>query len=166
MKTTTSDEIKKIIETIENRKTEKQKILPTKTDYTKLLNKKQLEGAITTKGNVLIIAGAGTGKTRTLIHRASYIIETENKPQEILMVTFTKKAAEEIKERIKEITNQKIETGTFHAIAHKWLQQYIKSNKNQENYTIIDEEDKKIAIEMIQENLGKKFSPPAKKYKQ
>jgi len=85
------------------------------------LNEKQKEAVLYTEGPVLIVAGAGSGKTRTLTHRVAYLLATGIKPEEILAITFTNKAAEEMRDRIKQILgennfSQKLFIGTFHKL--------------------------------------------------
>ena len=73
------------------------------TDYFTSLNDKQREGVQTIQGPVLILAGAGSGKTKALASRIAYMLEQGISPQEILAITFTNKAAKEMKERVKKL---------------------------------------------------------------
>ncbi len=93
------------------------------------LNKEQLEAATAPLGHNLIIASAGTGKTSTIVGRIAYLLEEGLKPQEILLLTFTNKAAAEMKERVAKVLPhaKDIEAGTFHSVSYKWLK---KLNKN------------------------------------
>ncbi len=93
------------------------------------LNKEQLEAATAPFGHNLVIASAGTGKTSTIVGRIAYLLEEGLKPEEILLLTFTNKAAQEMKERVAGVLEgaKNIEAGTFHAVSYRWLK---KLNKN------------------------------------
>ena len=92
------------------------------------LNTEQLSAATADFGHNLIIASAGTGKTSTIIGRIAYLLQNGIKPEEILLLTFTNKAANEMKERISSVfANAKnIEAGTFHSVSYRWLKKLNK----------------------------------------
>ena len=87
------------------------------------LNKEQLSAARAPLGHNLIIASAGTGKTSTIVGRIAYLLQNGIKPEEILLLTFTNKAANEMKERLVSVLPdaKNIEAGTFHAVSYRWL---------------------------------------------
>ncbi len=93
------------------------------------LNKEQLQAATAPLGHNLVIASAGTGKTSTIVGRIAYLLQEGIKPEEILLLTFTNKAAQEMKERVEVFLPgaKNIEAGTFHAVSYRWLK---KLNKN------------------------------------
>ena len=93
------------------------------------LNKEQLQAATAPLGHNLVIASAGTGKTSTIVGRIAYLLQEGIKPEEILLLTFTNKAANEMKERVAKFIPiaKNIEAGTFHAVSYRWLK---KLNKN------------------------------------
>jgi len=93
------------------------------------LNEEQFKAATASFGHNLVIASAGTGKTSTIVGRIAYLLQNGIKPEEILLLTFTNKAANEMKERVSKFIPlaKNIEAGTFHAISYKWLR---KLNKN------------------------------------
>ena len=97
-------------------------------DYEKLLNDRQLEAVERTKGPVLILAGAGSGKTRVLTYRTSYLIERENvAPYHIMAITFTNKAAAEMKNRISTVVGdrgQDVWVSTFHSSCVRILRRF------------------------------------------
>jgi len=110
------------------------------------LNEKQKEAVLYTEGPVLIVAGAGSGKTRTLTHRVAYLLATGIKPESILAITFTNKAAEEMRERIKQILgennfSQKLFIGTFHKLGVNILKDLLSLVQRRKNFVIFDEED-------------------------
>src|SRR3990167_3591123 len=113
------------------------------------LNDKQTEAVKTIEGPVLILAGAGSGKTKTLTHRIAYLLSQGIKPENILAVTFTNKAAEEMRNRIKkllEIENLKLKienlfVGTFHSFGVKVLRQEIEQLGYKNNFVIYDVDD-------------------------
>ena len=94
------------------------------------LNKEQYSAATSKERQNLIIASAGTGKTSTIVGRIGYLLQNGIKPQEILLLTFTNKAAAEMVSRVAEYFGNdvasKIEAGTFHAVSYRWLK---KQNK-------------------------------------
>lgn len=114
------------------------------------LNEKQREAASHDKGPILVVAGAGTGKTRVLTHRIAYLIETGRAmPWEILAITFTNKAANEMKERIAQLIDYSIDKmwiGTFHSVCVRILRRNIGRIGYDSNFVIYDTNDQKILI--------------------
>jgi DNA helicase II / ATP-dependent DNA helicase PcrA len=114
--------------------------------YIRGLNPPQREAVLTTEGPVLVLAGAGTGKTAALTARLAHLIATRRAyPSEILAVTFTNKAAREMKERVGRIIGPEAEgmpwLGTFHSIAAKMLRRHAELVGLQANFTILDTDD-------------------------
>ncbi|MEO7247244.1 MAG: UvrD-helicase domain-containing protein, partial [Novosphingobium sp.] len=110
------------------------------------LNAPQREAVLTTEGPVLMLAGAGTGKTAALTARLAHLVRTRLAwPSEILCVTFTNKAAREMRERVGQLIGPAVEgmpwLGTFHAIAAKMLRRHAELVGLQANFTIIDTDD-------------------------
>ncbi len=126
------------------------------------LNKEQLEAVKTIKGPLLILAGAGSGKTRVLTSRIAYLIKSGVRAKEILAVTFTNKAAKEMRERLASMLGEEIVkymwVGTFHSICGRILRQDIENYKFQsgkfldKNFTIYDEQD---SLSVIKQGLKK-----------
>ncbi|MEO1922956.1 MAG: ATP-dependent helicase, partial [Nautiliaceae bacterium] len=92
------------------------------------LNKEQFEAATASMGHNLVIASAGTGKTSTIVGRIAYLLQNGIKPSEILLLTFTNKAAAEMKERVASVLPyaKEIEAGTFHSVSYRWLKKLNK----------------------------------------
>ena len=114
--------------------------------YLRALNPPQREAVLTTEGPLLVLAGAGTGKTACLTARLAHLIWTRKAwPSEILAVTFTNKAAREMKERVARALDQDVEgmpwLGTFHAIGAKMLRRHAELVGLESNYTILDTDD-------------------------
>lgn len=112
------------------------------------LNEKQKEAVLATEGPVLILAGPGSGKTKVLTHRVAYLIQKGVTPQNILAVTFTNRAAEEMRMRIGALTNDQrltnnnqIFIGTFHSLAARILRSHASKIGYLPNFTIFDEDD-------------------------
>ena len=131
------------------------------------LNKEQKEAVLNTEGPNLIVAGAGSGKTRVLTTRLAHIInEKKAWANQILCVTFTNKAAKEMQNRvisyIKETSNAVPWLGTFHSISVKFLRRHAEALELKSNFTILDTDDQKKLIRKIvkaEELDAKKFSP-------
>ncbi len=134
----------------------------------KSLNDKQKEAVLCTDGPVLIIAGAGSGKTRVLTHRIAYLIKEKNvPPHEILAVTFTNKAADELKHRLKKLVGipaREMWVGTFHSICGRLLRKHIDKLGWDTNYVIYDSDDQKTLIKEVIKELDydeKRYKPAA-----
>ena len=131
------------------------------------LNKEQKEAVLSTEGHNLIVAGAGSGKTRVLTTRLIHIINQKKAfSNQILCVTFTNKAAKEMQNRVMQFVkgsrNAVPWLGTFHSISVKLLRRHAEALGYKSNFTIIDTDDQKKLIRNIvkAENLdAKKFSP-------
>ena len=127
-------------------------------DLKSLLNKEQYEGAITVEGQVLILAGAGSGKTRVLTYRMAHMIEDLGiPPYKILAITFTNKAAKEMKDRIKKIVGDKAEDmwiSTFHSTCVRILRREIQHLGYKSNFTIYDTSDQKTLITECMKSLN------------
>ena len=126
-------------------------------DILKGLNDKQYEAVINTDGPCLVIAGAGSGKTKVLTHKIAYILQEKNvKPWEILAITFTNKAANEMKERIAgligDVSND-MWVGTFHSICVKILRRFIDRIGFDSTFIIFDTSDQKTLIKNCLKDL-------------
>lgn len=154
------EELKSIIQSIENRPENKVEIQLTKTykiNYAFELNHAQLEAVTTIYGPVLVIAGAGSGKTRVIVHRVAFMLENGISPQEILLLTFTRKAAFEMTGRVQELLKddgvQKVFGGTFHSFSNFVLRKYCNLLNIPPNFTIIDTEDSADTIDLVKSEL-------------
>ena len=122
------------------------------TDFSNLLNPEQCAAATAGEGPLLVLAAAGTGKTRTLVHRVAYLIEQGVPPERILLLTFTNRAAREMLERAEKVVGdaaQSIWSGTFHSICARFLRRYGSALGYQPGFQIIDEDDQKKLINDI-----------------
>ena len=126
--------------------------------YAAQLNAPQRDAVLTTEGPVLMLAGAGTGKTAALTARLAHLIATRRAwPSEILCVTFTNKAAREMRERVGRHIGDAVEgmpwLGTFHSIGARMLRRHAELVGLESNYTIIDTDDQlRLLKQLIQEN--------------
>lgn len=134
--------------------------------YLETLNAPQRDAVESLNGAVLVLAGAGTGKTRVLTTRLAHLINTNQVfPSQILAVTFTNKAALEMKERVAQTLGQPVEgwwLGTFHALAARMLRQHCQLVGLESNYTILDPDDQNRLMKQIMEieNIDtKKWAP-------
>jgi hypothetical protein len=130
-----------------------------------VLNERQREAVITTEGPVLVIAGAGSGKTKVLTTRIAYLIENKKVNFEnILAITFTNKAAKEMKDRVSNLLQRnirKMHISTFHSFGVEILREYGYLINLDKNFTILDSDDSLKVIKIIVDdmNLSKTLSP-------
>ena len=113
-------------------------------DYKHELNESQFHVVTEADGPCLVLAGAGSGKTRTLIYRVAYLLEKGVRPEEILLVTFTNKAADEMKNRVEMLLQSKAKglwCGTFHHIGNRVLRMYAGRIGLDQDFGILDDED-------------------------
>jgi len=126
-------------------------------DYRAELNDEQYEAATTIEGPVLIIAGAGSGKTRVITFRMAYMLDKGIPQSQILALTFTNKAAREMALRVKELTGKKLQmltVSTFHAFGVKILREDIQRLGWRENFSIYDDVDRNQLIKETGRDLG------------
>lgn len=136
--------------------------------WLEMLNPEQKEAVQTTEGPVLVLSGAGTGKTKVLTTRLAYILaQHKANPWNCLVVTFTNRAAKEMKERVQNLIGDianSVWLGTFHSICVKILRSHAEIIGLKSNFTILSEDDQKRLIKQIMEAEGiddKKYSPQA-----
>lgn len=138
--------------------TESEKVKHQVEDFLKHLNKAQKEAVAHYQGPSLVIAGAGSGKTRVLTYRIAYILKQGVKPWNILSLTFTNKAATEMKERIAEMVDEesarKLWMGTFHSIFSRILRRESQATGYSKNFTIYDSVDSKNLVRKIIKELS------------
>lgn len=132
------------------------------------LNKEQQEAVKHTEGPLLVMAGAGSGKTRVLTHRIAYLIEEKDvAPHNILAITFTNKAAREMKERVEQLVGKEGESmwvSTFHSMCVRILRRDIERIGYDRNFIIIDSSDQLTVMKQILKNLNidpKQYDPRA-----
>ena len=127
------------------------------TDFSRLLNSEQCAAATAGEGPLLVLAAAGTGKTRTLVHRVAYLIEQGIPADRILLLTFTNRAAREMLERAEKVVGDEVASiwsGTFHSICARFLRRYGGALGYKPGFQIIDEDDqKKLLGEIIKESV-------------
>jgi DNA helicase-2/ATP-dependent DNA helicase PcrA len=125
--------------------------------YKDLLNPEQLKAVFYDHGPALVIAGAGTGKTRTLVYRVARLVESGVHPSSILLLTFTRRAAQEMISRASSILDDRckhVKGGTFHYYCSQLLHQYAGEIGYPENFTIIDTADALDVIQHVRTQLG------------
>ena len=138
-----------------------------KRNFLQELNEEQTVAVLNTEGPTLVVAGAGSGKTKVLTSRLAYIVKEKKAwPNQILCVTFTNKAAKEMRDRVIKILGEKLNSlswlGTFHSISVKFLRRHAEALGFKSNFTILDVDDQKKLIRNIckAENIdAKKISP-------
>ena len=125
-------------------------------DYDSLLNKSQLDAVYHDSGPALVIAGAGTGKTRTLVYRVARLVESGADPAGILLLSFTRKSSREMLKRASSILDERcnrVKGGTFHYYCSQVLHRYAKQIGYPDNFTIIDASDAMDTIHLLRSNL-------------
>jgi DNA helicase-2/ATP-dependent DNA helicase PcrA len=118
--------------------------VPLQIDYARELNEQQLAAVTAPPGPSLVIAGAGSGKTRTLTYRVAYLLEQGIAPERILLLTFTNKAAKEMMRRVTDLLGQELASlwgGTFHSIGNRVLRRHADRLGYPRDFTILDRED-------------------------
>lgn len=126
-------------------------------DAAEALNPAQHAAVTHGDGPLLVIAGAGSGKTRTLVHRMAYLVRQGVEPESILLLTFTRRSAQEMLHRAGQLTEQscgRVMGGTFHATANILLRRYGRHLDLAPNFTIIDRADAEGIINLIKSSLG------------
>lgn len=137
-------------------------------NFEKELNKEQLEVVLKGDGACLVLAGAGSGKTRTITYRVAHLLEKGISPENILLVTFTNRAAREMTERVQRLVGASKPlpwSGTFHHIAYRILRKYAPLIGYQNNFTVLDSEDSGDVLKLCLKQEGidrtqKRFPAP------
>ena len=126
-------------------------------DYKEELNPSQYEAAVTHEGPLLVLAGAGSGKTRTLVFRVARMVEEGIDPASILLLTFTRRAAEEMLQRVEALLGSRCDRvtgGTFHSFANTILRRYAQLLGFANAFTILDRSDSEDVINLIRSRMG------------
>ncbi|MFO1441453.1 MAG: ATP-dependent helicase [Verrucomicrobiaceae bacterium] len=121
-------------------------------DYKAELNEQQYAAVVSPPGQSLVIAGAGSGKTRTLTYRVAWLLDNGIQPESILLLTFTNKAAREMQERVQALVTQdasRIWGGTFHSIGNRLLRYNAERLGYRKGFSIMDREDQKDLLETV-----------------
>lgn len=130
------------------------------------LDEEQYESVIKSNGKSLIIAGPGSGKTRVITYKIAYLIYNDIKPENILLLTFTRAAAKQMIERVKNVTNMELNgmmAGTFHHFCNYILRVYASKIGFNNNFTILDSEDSKDLMKIARNEYCEKLGDYAKK---
>ncbi|PYS73123.1 MAG: hypothetical protein DMF69_05745 [Acidobacteria bacterium] len=125
-------------------------------DYAAELNEAQLKAVTTTEGPLLIVAGAGTGKTRTLVYRVARLVEIGAKPESVLLLTFTRRAATSMLTRAAALADprcQRVSGGTFHSLGHSVLRKFAEQAGVQRNFTVLDQSDTEDLIDLLRRQI-------------
>jgi ATP-dependent DNA helicase UvrD/PcrA len=126
-------------------------------DYERELNDEQLEVVLAGGGPILVIAGAGSGKTRTLVYRVARLIESGTDPSRIMLLTFTNKAAREMLRRVESllaVDTRRLMGGTFHSVGSRLLRRFGARLGLSPSFTIFDEEDSRETMEAATSDEG------------
>ncbi|MFL6210850.1 MAG: UvrD-helicase domain-containing protein [Pyrinomonadaceae bacterium] len=138
-------------------------------DYERELNEAQYRAVTTTEGPLLIVAGAGTGKTRTLVYRVARLIETGVRPESVLLLTFTRRAATSMLTRAAALADERcrrVSGGTFHSLGHAVLRKHAELAGVQRTFTVLDPSDTDDLIDMLRRQMrfaGKERRFPRKR---
>ncbi len=129
-------------------------------DFRALLNNEQYAAVTAAPGPLLVLAGAGSGKTRTLTYRVAYLLSQGVKPGEILLLTFTNKAAKEMLHRVHELTGiepARFWGGTFHSLGNRALRMFGDAISLPRNFTILDADESESLLKQTVESANKLF---------
>ena len=127
-----------------------------KIDYERELNEAQYLAATTLDGPLLIVAGAGTGKTRTLVYRVARLVETGVRPESVLLLTFTRRAAMSMLARAASLADercQRVSGGTFHSMAYTVLRKYPEMAGIERGFTVLDGSDTEDLIDLLRRQM-------------
>src|SRR5258705_7926107 len=125
-------------------------------EYEKELNESQFQAVTTTEGPLLIVAGAGTGKTRTLVYRVARLVETGARPESVLLLTFTRRAATSMLARAASLADarcQRVSGGTFHSVGHSVLRKFPEYAGVERNFTVLDQSDTEDLIDLLRRQM-------------
>ncbi|MFA6407067.1 MAG: UvrD-helicase domain-containing protein, partial [Patescibacteria group bacterium] len=134
-------------------------------DFNRELNQEQLDAVLHGDGPCLVLAGAGSGKTRTVTYRVAYLLEQGADPSSILLLTFTNKAAREMLDRIGMIVGPQskgVWGGTFHAVANRLLRSFAPALGYTSSFSILDQEDAKSLLKAVMKDA--KIDPKARRF--
>ncbi|MFC1462034.1 ATP-dependent helicase [Verrucomicrobiota bacterium] len=137
------------------------------TDFRDVLNDEQYAAATAEGGPMLVLAAAGTGKTRTLVYRVAFLAEQGVPPRRILLLTFTNRAAAEMLERARAVAGEAVGGvwgGTFHHLANRLLRRHAPEIGYERDYTILDQDDSRSLVSSCMKDrklTGKDFPKPA-----
>ena len=126
-------------------------------DYRAELNDQQYEAVTSSPGPALVLAGAGSGKTRTLTYRVAWLLDNGVEPESILLLTFTNKAAREMLARVTDLLpleTRAIWGGTFHSIGNRLLRRHVREIGFQPGFSIMDREDQEDLLEAVVDASG------------
>ncbi|HMF55840.1 MAG TPA: UvrD-helicase domain-containing protein, partial [Pyrinomonadaceae bacterium] len=138
-------------------------------DYENELNESQYKAVTTIDGPLLIVAGAGTGKTRTLVYRVARLVETGVRPESVLLLTFTRRAATSMLMRAATLADarcQRVSGGTFHSMAYSVLRKYSEMAGVERSFTVLDSSDTEDLIDLLRRQMdftGKERRFPRKR---
>jgi len=125
--------------------------------YSEVLNPQQLAAVVHRDGPLLVVAGAGSGKTRTLIYRVARLIESGAPAGAILLLTFTRRAAQEMLRRVEQLIGERggqVSGGTFHSFANQVLRRYGSVIGLKPNFTILDRSDMEDIVNLLRGRMG------------
>jgi len=125
--------------------------------YGEVLNAQQLSAVTHREGPLLVVAGAGSGKTRTLIYRVARLIESGVPPGAILLLTFTRRAAQEMLRRVEQLVGERgseVAGGTFHSFANLVLRRFGAAIHLKPNFTILDRSDMEDVVSLLRTQMG------------
>jgi DNA helicase-2/ATP-dependent DNA helicase PcrA len=128
-----------------------------KIDYEAALNDAQYRAVTTTEGPLLIVAGAGTGKTRTLVFRVARLVDVGIRPESVLLLTFTRRAAASMLARAAALADercQRVSGGTFHSLAYSVLRKHSDLAGIARSFTVLDQGDTEDVIELLRKQMG------------